>query len=56
VNFKSDKDEREFRRKNELNLAIDGAGVLAYIAPNYANLRVTQERYPDVEFKSTREV
>jgi peptide chain release factor 3 len=56
VNFKSDKDEREFRRKNELNLAIDGAGVLAYIAPNYANLRLTQERYPDVEFKSTREV
>ena len=56
VHFQSDKDEQAFRRKNELNLAIDGAGVLAYIAPNYANLRLTQERYPDVEFKSTREV
>ena len=56
VHFKSDKDEQEFRRKNELNLAIDGADVLAYIAPNNANLRLTQERYPDVEFKSTREV
>ncbi len=56
VHFKSDKDEQAFRKKNELNLAIDGADVLAYIAPNYANLRLTQERYPDVEFKSTREV
>jgi peptide chain release factor 3 len=56
VHFQSDKDEQAFRRKNELNLAIDGAGVLAYIAPNYANLRLTRERYPDVAFKSTREV
>ena len=56
VHFKSDKDEQAFKKKNELNLAIDGAGVLAYIAPNYANLRLTQERYPDVEFKATREV
>ena len=56
VHFKSDRDAQAFRKKNELNLALDGANVLAYIAPNLANLRLTQDRYPDVEFSSTREV
>ncbi|MEE9446422.1 MAG: peptide chain release factor 3 [Arenicellales bacterium] len=56
VHFKNDKDEAEFRKKNEFNLSIDGANVLAYIAPNYANLRLVQDRFPDVEFRSTREV
>ncbi len=56
VHFSSDKDEQDFKKKNEANLAIDGAGVLAYIAPNLANLRLTQERFPNVEFRSTREV
>jgi len=56
VHFASDKDEQAFKKKNELNLAIDGAGVLAYIAPNFANLRLTRERFPDVDFRSTREV
>ncbi len=56
VHFKNDKDEQAFRRKNEVNLAIDGADVLTYIAPNFANLRLTQERFPEVEFNSTREV
>ena len=56
VHFSNDKDEQNFRNKNEANLAIDGADVLAYIAPNLANLRLTQERFPEVEFRSTREV
>ncbi|KAA3632858.1 MAG: peptide chain release factor 3 [Proteobacteria bacterium] len=45
----------EFERKNEVNLAVDGSGALAYLAPNSANLRLTQERWPDVSFKATRE-
>lgn len=56
VHFKNDKDAQAFKKKNELNLAIDGANVMAYIAPNLANLRLTQERFPEVEFKATREV
>ena len=40
----------------EPNLALDGGGALAYIAPNVANLRLTKERWPSVRFNKTREV
>ena len=45
----------EFRRKCEPNLAIDGHGDLAYLAPNRWNLQKVEERYPDLIFRSTRE-
>ncbi|MGX5913551.1 peptide chain release factor 3 [Aliidiomarina sp. Khilg15.8] len=45
----------EFRRKTEHNLALDGGDNLTYIAPTMANLSLTQERYPDVQFEHTRE-
>ncbi|VFS56781.1 Peptide chain release factor 3 [Leminorella grimontii] len=45
----------EFKRKNELNIALDGGDNLSYIAPTMVNLNLTQERYPDVEFHKTRE-
>jgi peptide chain release factor 3 len=45
----------EFKRKCADNLAIDGGGHLAYLAPTRVNLSLTQERYPDVVFRSTRE-
>ena len=45
----------EFKKKAEANLAIDGAGDLTYIAPTRVNLDLTMERWPDIEFKSTRE-
>ncbi|RUO28970.1 peptide chain release factor 3 [Aliidiomarina sedimenti] len=45
----------EFRRKAEHNLALDGGDNLTYIAPTMANLSLTQERYPDIEFEHTRE-
>jgi len=48
--------ESEFRRKAEANLALDGAGCLAYIAPNRVNLQLAQERWPDLEFHNTREI
>ncbi|MBS6059190.1 MAG: peptide chain release factor 3 [Pantoea sp.] len=45
----------EFQRKNEINLALDGGDNLTYIAPTMVNLNLTQERYPDVVFRKTRE-
>lgn len=45
----------EFKRKNELNLALDGGNNLSYIAPTMVSLNLTQERYPDLQFRKTRE-
>ncbi|MBZ6065320.1 peptide chain release factor 3 [Aeromonas schubertii] len=45
----------EFKRKNEPNLALDGGDNLTYIAPTMVNLRLAQERHPDVNFRQTRE-
>ncbi len=45
----------EFRDKNAMNLAIDAAGQLVYLAPTRINLQLAQERAPDVEFLATRE-
>ena len=45
----------EFKRKNEIQLALDGGDNLTYIAPTMVNLNLTQERYPDVQFRKTRE-
>ena len=56
LGFPDDKTERDFRNKNEVNLALDGADVLTYIAPNNVNLQLTKERWPSVKFLSTREL
>ncbi|HVI58217.1 MAG TPA: peptide chain release factor 3 [Luteimonas sp.] len=45
----------EFREKNAMNLAIDGAGELVYLAPTRINLQLAQERAPAVQFLATRE-
>lgn len=45
----------EFKRKNELNLALDCGDNLSYIAPTLVNLNLTQERYPEVVLRKTRE-
>ncbi len=45
----------EFRAKARDNLALDGAGDLTYIAPTRVNLELTKERWPDIEFRATRE-
>ncbi len=45
----------EFERKAADNLAIDGAGDLTYIAPTRVNLQLTEERWPDIAFRATRE-
>ena len=45
-----------FRRRNDARLALDGAGNLAYLAPTMVNLNLAAERWPEVEFRATREV
>jgi peptide chain release factor 3 len=45
----------EFKRKCSDNLSIDGGGHLTYLAPTRVNLSLSEERYPDVEFRATRE-
>ena len=47
---------KEFRDRESRYLAIDAAGSLAYLAPSMANLQVTQERWPDIEFAATRDI
>jgi peptide chain release factor 3 len=46
---------REFRSKCSENLAEDGAGYLTYLAPSMVNLNLTMERWPKIQFLSTRE-
>jgi peptide chain release factor 3 len=45
----------EFRKKAFDNLALDHGDKLVYIAPSKVNLNLTQERWPDVSFRETRE-
>ena len=45
----------EFRVKAYDNLAIDHSGALVYLAPTRVNLQLTLERWPDIEFRETRE-
>jgi peptide chain release factor 3 len=45
----------EFKKKASDNLALDGDGNLTYIAPTRINLDLTMERWPEIEFRSTRE-
>jgi peptide chain release factor 3 len=45
----------EFKRKAADNLAIDGGGHLTYLAPTRVNLSLTIERWPEIQFRATRE-
>ena len=45
----------EFRRKAHDNLAIDHGEQLVYVAPTRVNLNLTEERWPEVRFRKTRE-
>jgi len=45
----------DFSRKAEDNLALDHGGSLVYIAPTRVNLNLTEERWPDIVFRKTRE-
>lgn len=45
----------EFKIKAHDNLAIDGNEQLTYLAPTRVNLDLTMERWPEIQFLSTRE-
>lgn len=45
----------DFRKKLSGNLADDHGGELVYLAPTRVNLQMSQDRWPDVEFRATRE-
>ncbi|HZX89121.1 MAG TPA: peptide chain release factor 3 [Rudaea sp.] len=55
VHCADDKKLAEFRDKNAMNLAVDAAGELVYLAPSRVNLQLTQERWPGITFTATRE-
>lgn len=46
----------QFERKAHDNLARDHAEALVYVAPTRVNLQLTEERWPDVSFRATREL
>ncbi len=50
-----DRKLEEFKKKASINLALDGAGNLTYIATSRVNLDLTMERWPDIDFRATRE-
>lgn len=45
----------EFKNKAFDNLALDGSDNLTYLAPTRVNLNLMMERWPQIEFKTTRE-
>ncbi|MGI9283760.1 MAG: peptide chain release factor 3, partial [Pseudomonadales bacterium] len=45
----------DFKKKLHDNIAVDGGGQLSYLAPTRVNLSLTEERWPDVHFRATRE-
>ena len=45
----------EFKKKAFDNLALDHSDSLVYIAPTRVNLSLTEERWPDIRFRATRE-
>ncbi len=46
----------EFKKKAQDNLAIDGGGHLTYLAPTRVNLSLTEDRWPEIIFRKTREI
>jgi peptide chain release factor 3 len=55
VHCKDEKKLTEFRNKLAEHLALDSGGALVYLAPTRVNLQLTMERWPEVEFRATRE-
>jgi peptide chain release factor 3 len=45
----------EFKKKAGENLSVDGGGHLTYLASTRVNLAMMEERWPEIQFRSTRE-
>ncbi len=52
----SAEDLRAIADKYPLNVALDGAEEYVYLAPNRVNLKLTEERFPNIRFLETREI
>ena len=50
-----DKYIEQLKIKAGINIAIDSAGMLTYLAPTMVNLQLTIERHPELTFNATRE-
>ena len=46
----------EFKRKAFIHLAHDNKENLIYLAPSHVNLRLTEERWPEINFSKLKEV
>ena len=46
----------ELKRKVPEGVALDGGGHLTYLASTRVNLSLTEERYPEIDFRATREL
>ena len=55
VECDDDKMLADFEKKAHDNLALDHGDSLVYIAPTRVNLNLTEERWPDIQFRKTRE-
>lgn len=55
VHCEDEKVLAKFKERAYDHLALDGAEHLTYLAPSRVNLTMTQERFPEIEFISTRE-
>ncbi len=55
VQCDDDKMLADFEKKAHDNLALDHGDQLVYIAPTKVNLNLTEERWPDIIFRETRE-
>ncbi|MEM6300452.1 MAG: peptide chain release factor 3 [Pseudomonadota bacterium] len=55
VHCEDEKKLQEFRSKAADQLSIDGGGYLTYLAPTRVNLSLMEERWPEIEFRATRE-
>jgi peptide chain release factor 3 len=55
IHCRDNKKLEEFKNKAFDNLALDGSDNLTYLAPTRVNLNLTMERWPGIEFKTTRE-
>ena len=55
ITSKDPKALKKFMDANPNNIAVDVVDAVAFLATSPAQLRVAQERYPDVEFHAMRE-
>ncbi|HET8706896.1 MAG TPA: peptide chain release factor 3 [Pseudomonadales bacterium] len=55
VYCKDEKKLEDFKKKAWDQISTDGGGYLTYLAPSRVNLALMEERWPDIEFRETRE-